>query len=79
MMDLAHKGFVVRRKESAALKFDHKRARMGAVVGFFDESEVKLSVDTEADLDAVRHNFERVKEKSRSAEKEYGRENVHRF
>jgi len=54
-------------------------ARMGAVVGFFDESEVKLSVDTEADLDAVRHNFERVKEKSRAAEKEYGRENVHRF
>lgn len=54
-------------------------ARMAAVIGFFDESEVKLSVDTEEDLDTVRHNFERVKSKIRAAENAYGRENVHRF
>jgi spore coat polysaccharide biosynthesis protein SpsF len=54
-------------------------ARMAAVIGFFDESEVKLSVDTPEDLEAVRHNFERVKSKLREAEKAYGRENVHRF
>ena len=54
-------------------------ARMAAVIGFFDESEVKLSVDTAEDLEAVRHNFERVKGKIRAAEKAYGRENVHRF
>ncbi len=54
-------------------------AKIGAVVGFFDESEVKLSVDTAEDLEVVRHNFERVKEKSRAAERLYGRENVHRF
>jgi spore coat polysaccharide biosynthesis protein SpsF (cytidylyltransferase family) len=52
---------------------------MAAVIGFFDESEVKLSVDTAEDLEAVRHNFERVKSKLREAEKAYGRENVHRF
>lgn len=54
-------------------------AKCAAVIGFFDESEVKLSVDTSEDLEAVRHNFERVKDKIRQAEKAYGRENVHRF
>jgi spore coat polysaccharide biosynthesis protein SpsF len=54
-------------------------ARVGAVVGFFDESDKKLSVDTKEDLEAARENFERVKKKAQDAERLYGRDNVHRF
>lgn len=54
-------------------------AKIGAVIGFFDESDKKLSVDTKEDLEAVRENFRRVKKKVQDAERQYGRENVHRF
>jgi spore coat polysaccharide biosynthesis protein SpsF len=54
-------------------------AKVGAVVGFFDESDVKLSVDSQEDLDMVRKQFELVKQKARDAERLYGKENVFRF
>ncbi len=54
-------------------------AKIGAVVGFFDESDVKLSVDCKEDLDMVRRQFELVKQKARDAERLYGKENVFRF
>lgn len=54
-------------------------AKVGAVVGFFDESAVKLSVDTAEEMDRVRKQFELVKQKARDAERLYGKENVFRF
>lgn len=54
-------------------------AKVGAVVGFFDESDVKLSVDTAEDLAMVQKQFELVKQKARDAERLYGKENVFRF
>lgn len=54
-------------------------AKLGAVIGFFDESDVKLSVDTQEDLDMVRRQFDLVKKKARDAERLYGKENVFRF
>lgn len=54
-------------------------ARVGVVIGFFDQSGIKLSVDTSDELEAVRSQFKAVREKIRAAEKTYGRERVHRF
>ncbi len=54
-------------------------AKVGAVVGFFDESDVKLSVDSQEDLELVRKQFDLVKQKARDAERLYGKENVFRF
>lgn len=47
--------------------------------GFFDQSHLKLSVDTRDDLDAVRRAQLLVTKKIQLAEKLYGRERIHRF
>lgn len=47
--------------------------------GFFDQSQLKLSVDTRDDLDAVRGAQLAVTQKMQVAEKIYGRERIHRF
>lgn len=54
-------------------------AKIGAVIGFFDESHVKLSVDTREDLDLIRAQFDAVQQKVQAAERLYGRDCVHRF
>ena len=52
-------------------------ARVGAVMGAFDHSEVKLSVDTEDDLARVRLACETFENKHRSAVHSYGQKAVH--
>lgn len=52
-------------------------AKMGAVVGYFDHSEIKLSVDTPEDLERVRHEHTRAHEKYLAAIKLYGHTAVH--
>jgi spore coat polysaccharide biosynthesis protein SpsF (cytidylyltransferase family) len=47
--------------------------------GFFDQSHLKLSVDTRDDLDRVRSAQLSVAQKLATAEKLYGRERIHRF
>lgn len=54
-------------------------ARMGFVGGSFDFSNIKLSVDTEDDLERVRDEYRRVTEKNSAAERKYGRQSVHRI
>jgi spore coat polysaccharide biosynthesis protein SpsF len=54
-------------------------ARIGTIIGFFDQSDLKLSVDTPEDLVAVRRQFAAVQEKVRRAERLLGRDSVHRF
>jgi len=52
--------------------------KMGAVVHHFDLSNIKLSVDTEEDLQDVRNMFARTNEKLKLAKETYGDRNVHR-
>jgi spore coat polysaccharide biosynthesis protein SpsF len=54
-------------------------ARVGVIIGFFDQSNIKLSVDTPEDLAHVRKQFDSVQKKVKQAENIYGRGSVHRF
>lgn len=54
-------------------------ARMGAVVGYFDHSEIKLSVDTMDDLSRVRAAYDSVNKRVAEAERRYGRQAIHRL
>src|SRR3990167_1150236 len=46
---------------------------------FFDQSGLKLSVDTPEDLERVREEYDRVGRKLKVAERLYGRDSIHRF
>jgi len=54
-------------------------ARYGSVWNFFDLSDLKLSVDTQADLDRVRAAYSAAREKYNAATKKYGRHAVHKI
>lgn len=54
-------------------------AKMGCVIGFFDHSNIKLSVDTEEDLENVRREYESVNKHLTEAEKIFGKQSVHRM
>lgn len=54
-------------------------AKRGFTASFFDQSHLKLSVDTKEDLERVRESYDRVGKKLQRAEKLYGRESIHRF
>ncbi len=52
-------------------------AQMGAVVNYFDHSDMKLSVDTREDLDRVRGAFDKAQEKYHLATRTFGNNAVH--
>lgn len=54
-------------------------AKMGCVIGFFDHSNIKLSVDTEEDLENVRSEYNSVSKHLSEAEKVFGKQSVHRM
>lgn len=54
-------------------------ARIGAVVGHFDHSDIKLSVDTPDDLKKVRDAYDSVTRRVAEAERRYGRQAIHRL
>lgn len=54
-------------------------AKIGCVVNYFDQSDTKLSVDTKADLDAVRLAFSAADGKYQEAVLKFGRQAVHRL
>ncbi len=54
-------------------------AKRGCVVGYFDHSSVKLSVDTKEDLERVRAEYQALSSRLSDAERRYGRGFVHRF
>lgn len=54
-------------------------AKIGFVGGFFDQSGIKLSVDTQDDLDRVRREYESLNSRMSEAEKRYGKQFVHRI
>lgn len=53
-------------------------AKLGFTAGFFDQSGIKLSVDTPEDLQNVRAEYDKVGRKLRLATAKYG-QNHHRF
>jgi spore coat polysaccharide biosynthesis protein SpsF (cytidylyltransferase family) len=53
-------------------------ARLGFVGGFFDQSEMKLSVDTQEDLERVRKQYASLTKRIADAEERYGKHSVHR-
>jgi spore coat polysaccharide biosynthesis protein SpsF len=55
---------------------DFKR---GAVIGFLNQSHIKLSVDTPEDLERVRIEYERAKNPAETAEALFGKHHVHKF
>lgn len=54
-------------------------AKRGFTASYFDQSGIKLSVDTKEDLEKVRAEYNRVGKKLQIAEQQYGREFIHRF
>lgn len=56
-----------------------KWAKRGFTASFFDQSGIKLSVDTKEDLQKVRSEYDSVGRKLQIAERIYGRQNIHRF
>ncbi len=54
-------------------------AKRGHTSSFFDQSNIKLSVDTPEDLERVRKEYDRVYKKLQAAEEIYGRNYIHRF
>lgn len=56
-----------------------KWAKRAFTASFFDQSSIKLSVDTREDLEIVRAEYDRVGKKLQRAERFYGRESIHRF
>lgn len=56
-----------------------KWAKIGCVMGFFDQSAVKLSVDTKEDLERVRAEYQSVSRRLEDAGRRYGKSAVHRL
>lgn len=54
-------------------------AKFGAIQGFFDLSNIKLSVDTPEDLEAVRKQYDSIKGKIRILESRHGENSIHRL
>jgi len=54
-------------------------SRLGTVVGYYDLSELKLSVDTPEELEKVREQLGSVNKKVSLAEQLFGRNHVHRI
>ena len=54
-------------------------ASYGAFQGFFDLSNIKLSVDTPEDLERVRAEYNKIFSKINNLEARYGRSAVHRY
>ena len=54
-------------------------ASVGHVVSYFDLSDMKLSVDTEEDLERVRHYYGKVRNALKTAENLHGKSNIHRL
>lgn len=54
-------------------------AKRAFTAGFFDQSGLKLSVDTKEDLERVRAQYDIVGKKLQIAERLYGRDSIHRF
>ena len=53
-------------------------AKLGCVIGFFDHSDIKLSVDTKEDLERVRDEYSKISRHLLEAERRYGKSSVHR-
>jgi spore coat polysaccharide biosynthesis protein SpsF len=53
-------------------------ASLGLMTGHVDHSGIKLSVDTPADLERVREEYQKVKDKIEDAEEYFGKQSVHR-
>lgn len=53
--------------------------RFGILIGHNDHSNVKLSLDTEEDLENIRSEVERVQKKIQSAKRKYGKHAIHRY
>jgi spore coat polysaccharide biosynthesis protein SpsF len=53
--------------------------RRGILIGHNDFSGIKLSIDTEEDLERVKVEFEKIQEKVDKAKSKYGKHAVHRF
>jgi spore coat polysaccharide biosynthesis protein SpsF (cytidylyltransferase family) len=54
-------------------------ASIGHVIGHFDFSNIKLSVDTQEDLERVKHHFEKIEQAKDTAHKLFGRNCTYRF
>lgn len=54
-------------------------AKRGCIIGFFDQSSVKLSVDTKEDLERVRNEYSSVYQHVSAAERTFGKHSVHRM
>ncbi len=54
-------------------------ARTGHVIGFYDMSKTKISVDTPEELTFVREQYSKIKKACEKAERMHGKENLHRF
>jgi spore coat polysaccharide biosynthesis protein SpsF (cytidylyltransferase family) len=54
-------------------------AKMGAVIGYFDRSAIKLSVDTPEDLEIARSELAKISKVESLALKKYGKRKVHRL
>lgn len=53
--------------------------KVGHIVGYVDQSSLKLSVDTPEDLERVREQYEKIKSVMEAGEAISGRGSVHRF
>lgn len=53
--------------------------KTSTVIGFLDQSHLKLSVDTPDDLERVRAEYARVMQSAAKAEKIFGAQHVHKF
>lgn len=71
-LDREHVTTVIRREAPRDFRFGH-------VVGFFQHSHIKLSVDSEEDLERVRREYDLVNKCVDYAERLHGRNSVHRF
>lgn len=56
-----------------------KWARLGVTLGYFDSSTLKLSVDTQDDLERVREEYAKVSGIVQDCESTFGKQHVHRF
>ncbi len=54
-------------------------AKRAFTASYFDHSNIKLSVDTEEDLERVREEYDRVGKALQRAERLYGHNSIHRF
>ena len=69
-------------REHVTLLLRHTRPdhlNMGTALGWEDYSKLKLSVDTESDLIAIKAQQELLERKYSLARKLYGKQNVHRY